>query len=291
LRKKCATVEANMKTTQESGPVTKFVGTPYGRIALEIRGAGPTLVLLHAAGHDRHDFDAIVAPLARDYQVLTVDWPGHGESDLAGPPEQVSAPMLADALEELLKRLEISEAVFIGNSVGGFAAARLAIRCPQRVRALVLVDSGGFNEPSFGARAFCRLKGTEFVTARLWNAFPAHYLKKRNRHVRAILQRVRAAESESAIRVNAAVWRSFTLAEHDLRAAARSIRVPTLIVWGSDDPVITLDRGRLAAEIIPEARLLTLATGHVPFAEDPEGFLTAVRPFLEALPSVERDHE
>ena len=57
------------------------VQTRAGRVAYHESGNGPTVLLLHATLHDRHDFDPIVETLARNYRVIAVDWPEHGESD------------------------------------------------------------------------------------------------------------------------------------------------------------------------------------------------------------------
>jgi 3-oxoadipate enol-lactonase len=175
--------------------------------------------------------------------------------------------------------------VLVGNSVGGFAAARLAVRHPERVRALALVDSGGFAAMTAAARAFCWLKGREWVTRSFERRFAEHYLAKRNPAVTEILRRVDAAHrGRATVAVNAAIWRSFTAPESDLRGTAPGIRCPTLLVWGRHDPVIrAVVEGRTAEALIPGARLVVLETGHCPFAEDPEAFLAAVQPFLDGL--------
>ena len=101
-------------------------------------------MLLHATLHDRHDYDSVLAALAASHRVVAVDWPGHGESDADAGGRQVTAPLLADVLEEVVLEKDLRDLRLIGNSAGGFAAARLAIRHPDRVAGLVLVDSGGF---------------------------------------------------------------------------------------------------------------------------------------------------
>ena len=57
------------------------IQTRAGRVAYRESGSGPTVLLLHATLHDRHDFDPIVETLARRYRTIAVDWPGHGDSD------------------------------------------------------------------------------------------------------------------------------------------------------------------------------------------------------------------
>ena len=119
--------------------------TRAGRVAYHESGSGPTILLLHATLHDRHDFDPVVETLARNYRTIAVDWPGHGESDAVDSPLEASAPLFADVLEDVVEGLGLSGAVLIGNSVGGFAAARLAVpvvRCRGRRRPLASSDRG-----------------------------------------------------------------------------------------------------------------------------------------------------
>jgi pimeloyl-ACP methyl ester carboxylesterase len=101
------------------------IQTRAGRVAYAESGCGPTVLLLHATLHDRHDFDPIVKTLARRYRTIAVDWPGHGDSDAIPAVIEPGAPLFADVLEDVVDGLEVSRAVLIGNSVGGFAAARV----------------------------------------------------------------------------------------------------------------------------------------------------------------------
>lgn len=266
------------------GQDARTVATRLGPVVVHEAGAGAPLVLLHAIGHDHRDFDAIVPRLAARHRLLAVDWPGHGDSPMPAAPESVRATDFADALEDLVAELGLENAAYLGNSVGGFAAARLAARAPHRVATLVLVDPGGFGELGWIDRAFCRVKGTETVTRWVWNAFPEHYLRIRNDPVRQILDRVRTAESPAAVRLHAAVWRSFLDPAHDLRAEAPSIRARTLVAWGEGDPVLPVRDGERAAELVPGARLVRFPTGHMPFAEAPAAFLAALEPFLAGAP-------
>lgn len=262
-----------------------MIRTSQGAIAYERRGAGPAVVLLHGNAHDRHDYDAVIPALARELTVFAVDWPGCGESPAPAEPRASTACGLAALLPEIVAGLGAVPAILIGNSVGGFSAARLALTHPALVRALVLVDSGGFTAHNVLSRLFCRVKGTELVSRLVAERFPRFYLRRRTPTVEAMLARARThARNPAGIAIDAAIWRSFATPEHDLRAQAAAIRVPTLLVWGRHDPVLPLRDAEVARRALPRAGYVVLDTGHVPFAEDPEGFLAAVLPFLrEAL--------
>ena len=264
------------------------IQTSRGSIAYEERGSGQALVLVHANAGDHHNFDSVLPALAVHFRTLAVDLPGFGESQALHSPESSTATHMADALAEFVAALGLENAVFIGNSVGGYAAARLAISAPARVRALILVDSGGFSHQTAFTRLFCRLKGSGFVPQVLDDRFTRLYLKRRNSFVDAIIACSDAYHRDPLrAAVIAALWRSFLDPQYDLRPLAGRIRVPTLLVWGRDDPVLQLADARTALGLIPGSHLVVLETGHMPFAEDPPAFLAAVTQFLAELPAPE----
>lgn len=245
-------------------------------------GSGPPLLLLHGAGHDRRDFDALVPSLSRRFRTLAVDLPGFGESRVATP-RALSAAVLFDVLEELVDGLRLPPVVVLGNSVGGAMAIRLAGRHPARVRGLVLVDPGGFTERSLLVRAFCRLQGSEFVRRHTGRAFARHYLRRSGPLVDDLVDRVAEAEPAS-IAAHAAVWRSFALPSASVVEEARRVRCPTLLAWGLKDPILRASaEGARARAAMPSAHWVPFDTGHVPFLEAKEEFLAAVTPFLDAL--------
>jgi pimeloyl-ACP methyl ester carboxylesterase len=263
------------------------VATRVGPVAYSDDGGGAVVVLLHAALHDRHDFDAIKPDLVRHYRVIAVDWPGHGESP--APASTASAALYADVLDDLVAALDIPPAVFVGSSVGGYCAARLAIANPARVAGLVLVDTGGFLGGPL-SNAYCRFLGTPAVMRRVLPRFVRSYLRAQSDNDEAVLRRVtdRARTSEG-VALTAALWRSFAAADADLRVRAARITAPTLIVWGEHDTAIPARFGRATQRAIAGSRLEVQDSGHLPFSSQPQGFLAVVEPFLgEVLPAARR---
>jgi pimeloyl-ACP methyl ester carboxylesterase len=249
------------------------------------QGQGVPLVLLHANPGDSQDFEAVIPALARNYRVLALDWPGYGKSDLPQRAETADVMLFYKVLKDFLAALSLPPALFIGNSVGGNAAARLAIEAPASVRGLVLVAPGGFTPHTFITRMFCKLQGSRFsLPPRL---FAGLYLKRRTPTVRGMLHRAATAQSEAArIALNRAMWRSFGRLESDLRQVARHIKSPTLLLFGTRDPAIPAGKdGKVAARCIPSAKFVALPCGHASFAEIPESFLAEVQPFLAACGS------
>jgi pimeloyl-ACP methyl ester carboxylesterase len=258
------------------------VSTRAGRLAFDELGAGPGLLLLHAAAHDRHDWDGVRPALAERFRTIALDWPGHGDSPVPPAPWRASAALFADAVEDVVDALDLAPVAVVGNAVGGFAAARLAVRRPRAVSALVLVASGGFDGPTPRSRALGAALGRPFVLRAIYPWFAARYLHARDgAAVRVRQVAVDAARRPGTTEVLTGLWRGFGRPEHDLRADAAAIAVPTLLVWGVHDPVAPPRLGRRAEAAIPGARLIVLDAGHVPFVDRPEAFLAAVLPFLE----------
>lgn len=259
-----------------------FVQTRVGPVFYAEQGTGEPVVLLHATLHDHTDFDAIAGPLAdAGYRVLALDWPGHGRSEMPSGSRPVTAPLLADVLADFVAELDLAPAVFIGNSVGGYAAGRLALDHPDRVAGLVLVNAGGFVKVPLLAP---RILGIPAVSRVVFPRLVPRYMKPDSDRVRAITRRVQdRARSRTGAVVAAALWRSFADPAYDLRADGSRLGVPVLLAWGTRDIVLPLVAARRTKEAIPGAELRTLPTGHVVFASDPDGFLGLVLPFLESV--------
>ncbi len=255
--------------------------TSAGPIAYDERGEGVPLVLLPSGAHERRDFDELRALLPARFRSVALDWPAHGESPAGSEP--ASAMAFAAAAEALVEAVAPEGAVVLGNSVGGFSAARLAIRRPELVRGLVLVDAGGFAPHTPPVRAFCALMSRPGFLRRVYPAFARRYMRPRTEaDRRALKAAVATTREDPGLGTVCDLWASFVAPEHDLRREAGSISAPTLVVWGRRDPVIPLRVGKKVAGSIPGARLVVLDTGHVPHTSDPEGFAAELIPFADA---------
>jgi pimeloyl-ACP methyl ester carboxylesterase len=258
------------------------VETPTGAIAYDEQGDGDdVLVLLASGAHDRHDFDELRALLPEHWRTIAIDWPGHGESPAGDGP--ASAMRLADVAEHVVERLAPQGAVVLGNSVGGFSAARMAIRRPELVKGLVIVDGGGFAGRPPHVRAFCALMARPRFLRAIYPTFSSLYMRARtDADRRARDTGVHTTRHDPGLRAVSELWRSFASPEHDLRAQAHSIAAPTLVIWGRHDPVIPVKVGRRIASTIPDAGLVVMNSGHVPHTTDPQAFAAHLIPFAEA---------
>jgi pimeloyl-ACP methyl ester carboxylesterase len=260
------------------------VNTSLGTLSYTDEGQGPPVLLLHAALHDRTDYDGVRSSLTPRHRVLAVDWPGHGESP--SPETPLTAVQFGDLAVEFVDRLDLTNLVVIGNSVGGYAAARLAIERHERLAGVVLVNTGGFTDHNAATRKFCAVMGGPRIVRLAFPVFVRAYMHARTAGDQAIVRRVVArGRTLDGARTAAALWRSFTEPGHDLRQAAATIAVPVLITWGTKDVSAPRRWGERVASAIPGSRFETFPTGHVVFASEPDAWLATVQPFVESAQS------
>lgn len=258
-----------------------MIETTTGPIACDDRGSGLPVVLLPSGAHDHHDYDELRDLLPDGMRSIALDWPAHGASPAGTGPATVAR--FADIAEELVERLAPGGAVLVGNSVGGFSATRLAIRRPELVKGLVIIDGGGFTGSPPHVRAFCALMSRPGFLRRIYPAFSARYMRARTDADRRSRDAgVATTRQDPGLKAVAELWASFASPEHDLRQEAAQITAPTLVIWGRRDPVIPPRVGRRIAATIPGARLELLDTGHVPHTTDPRGVADLLVPFALA---------
>lgn len=262
--------------------------TSLGTVSYTDDGSGPPLLLLHAALHDHTDFDAVHADLVEGRRVLTLDWPGHGASPLSSGP--LGAVQFGDLLIEFADRLDLRNLVVVGNSVGGYAACRLALDRTERVAGVVLVNTGGFTPHSVFTRMLCAAMGRPAVIGAVFGVFVRSYMRAKTPADQAVVHRVvDRAKTAAGAKTAAALWKSFTEPGHDLRSRAGEIRVPVLITWGAKDPSAPARWGKAIADAIPGSTFETFSTGHVVFSSEPAAWLDTVVPFVDAAHGVGLD--
>jgi len=115
---------------------------PIGDIHLfcEISGQGPPILFIHGLGSSARDWELQVASFSDQYQVVTFDVRGHGQSDK--PPGPYGIPLFATDTAELIRALGIAPVHVVGISMGGMIAFQLAVSYPDLIRSMVIVNSG-----------------------------------------------------------------------------------------------------------------------------------------------------
>ncbi len=250
-----------------------------GTVSVSITGQGPPLWLFHSLLADRESFAAVRAPLERRHSVHLPALPGFGASAAV----EGGLAAVADRMAEALRDRGGEAPIVLGNGYGGFVALQMAIRHPGLVRRLVLADTGAcFSEP--GRQAF---RG---MAAGVEAGGPAKIAEVAMRRLFApdfqeahpdLMAERRAAFLGTDPAVLVAACRA--LAELDLRPDVPSVRVPALVLVGEQDEATPPAMSRELAALLPDARLVVLeGCAHVPQLQDPDRFLAAIEPFLDA---------
>jgi pimeloyl-ACP methyl ester carboxylesterase len=263
------------------------------------------ILLIHGITGSSAQWESVMELLEDDYTVIAPDLLGHGES--AKPRGDYSLGAYASGLRDLLAWLEMPAATVIGHSLGGGVAMQFAYQFPERCERLGLVSSGGLGrEVSVLLRAGT-LPGAEFVLpliAANWS--------------RSLGVAVSDALGKLGLRVGAdlaEMGRGYaSLIDHEARAAfihtLRAVidpggqrvsavdrlylaeEMPSLIVWGSRDPLIPTKHAHTAHEAMPGSRLEIFdGAGHFPQLHDPVRFARIVEDFMEETEPAQIDVE
>lgn len=257
-----------------------LVETKHGKVDVERVGAGRDLVLLHSLLTDRSAFAAVAPALARERRLWLVNLPGYGASTPGGSTIEDQADRVAAALEALgLPR----ETDVLGNGLGGFVAAALAVRHGERFDRLVLVDClASFPEAGREPlRALARTVREKGMGAALDTAvrrmFPPSYIES---HPEVVEER-----KEALRRMDPGTFSTLCLALTRVELAPHlgSIRNRTLVMVGELDATTAPGLVRKLAEGVAGARFeIVRGCGHCPQIEKPEAFVDVVRGFLAA---------
>jgi len=256
------------------------VPIPGGKLAGDVRGAGPAVVLLHGFTLDARLWDGVVDALAAAHTVVRLDLRGHGASSPA------AAPYLAcDDVAHVLDGLGLAHAALVGLSWGGQVALDAALAWPERVRALALVDStlpGHDWSPAWRdmvARLRALALGSQGprAAAAAWFAEPLFAPARARPGLAGALAQW---ETTRAGLLWAGHNAGLALAPA-ARARLRTLRVPTLVVVGERD---LADFQAIAEELavaIPHARKVVLpGVGHLPPLESPAELARVLTEFL-----------
>jgi pimeloyl-ACP methyl ester carboxylesterase len=244
-------------------------------IGFDVTGSGPALLLLHPFPFDRRAWGDVAGSLGR--RVVTMDFRGFGESALAGP---YALEDLAEDATALLDHLGVAMATVVGLSMGGYAALAMAARRPARLAALALCNTRASADSEAARQArqdgIAKLKSgglNEFL-----DGMPVRMLSPKSND--ALKRRVRMLSEQKADAVVEAL--AAMRDRPDRSALLPSLRLPVLVVAGTDDTVTPPSEARAMAQAIPGAKFVEIANaGHLSMLEQPDAFVAAMCAFLD----------
>jgi pimeloyl-ACP methyl ester carboxylesterase len=239
------------------------------------RSEGHPFLVLHGGGGPQTvtGFADLLAA-GRGANVITPIHPGFGGTDR--PDAFTTIGQLAQVYIALLDRLNLSDVTVVGNSVGGWIAAEMAVLDTTRISSIELVDAVGIEVPGHPVVDFFVLSFPEIAQRSYYE--PDKFLidpSTMTPQQQAVLAGNRAALSIYA--------GDTSMMDPTLRERLSAVTIPTRVIWGDHDRIADPDYGRAYANAIPDAEFVLLTkTGHMPQLESPDRLVPAVWDFADA---------
>ena len=269
-----------------AGLSPRFVETEGLRLRYVRQGQGSPVLLLHGFSSSLFTWKDVLPELARSHDVIALDLPGHGASDI---PASLTPELLARVVPAVLDQLGVPRASFVGNSLGGAIAIAVAARSPARVDRLVLIDSAGFNfeaskRPAL-LRALTALPGARLLEHSPRRRWMVSFGLRQVFHDDALVTRERIDEYVVPLLRPRAV-RAFQelLGARDalgFPGTVAEVQQPALVIWGRQDAWIPVSDAEHFRATLPRATAVVLeGCGHMPQEERPQETARLILDFL-----------
>jgi pimeloyl-ACP methyl ester carboxylesterase len=267
----CVASFASAQTTKEI--------TVFGqKINYVEAGTGPTVILLHGLGGSSQVWQFNIAALAEKYHVVVPDQIGFGKSDK--PLVNYRIRTYVDFLDQFCKQLKIERASLVGNSMGGWIATAYTAAFPDRVDKLVLVDAAGYTPPKdLDTRTFYGLNPTtrEGMKVLVAKVFYNKLFLTDAAIDQSITARLAAGDGYTINSITESIIRG----EDFLDDTVKTIKRPTLLIWGRQDGLVPVAEGERFNKDIAGSKLVVFdQCGHMPQIEKAAEFNAAVLKFL-----------
>lgn len=237
-------------------------------------GIGPPLLLLHG-GSGPLDQLPFFARMTETFEVIAPTHPGFGGTPI--PEHFDSLDDLVYLYLDLLDALELREVILLGFSMGGWAAAEIAVRNTARLAKLILVDAVGIKPSDRETRDIADVFGLPApeVTRLLFHD-PA-----KGPNLAAMTEEQHTALAADRIALALYTWEPY-MHNPKLKHRLHRINVPTLLLWGDSDGLVSVEYAEAYRALIPDATLVVIpAAGHMPQIEQPDLFVEYVLAFAE----------
>ncbi len=295
----------------------RYIAVDDKKIHYVTAGAGPAVVLLHGLMEGAWVWREMAEVWAAENRVLAIDLPGHGQSEVLSGVHSV--PLCAQVVEAVMRAEDVTEAVLVGHSMGGYVALAVADLFPEKVKGIVLFHSQAAQDGEEGLkqrrRAIALLEQggeakKDFVTRFMPTLFAPQNRERMADKIAALTEAGRAMSLEAILAIqkglaerksylhilasasadgdNASVLPPRTL--RSLKSAATehgsplaSAPLPFCFIIGRHDEKQNVSKVMSQAMLCGRAEILWLPCGHMGFWEEPEACSAFVRDFLNRV--------
>ena len=242
-------------------------------IYYEVHGSGPPLLLTHGYSSTSAMWQGQIEALSKHHTLLLWDMRGHGQSDYPSDPAAYSEALTVGDMAALLDTIGADSAIVGGLSLGGYMSLAFYRAHPERVRALLIIDTG----PGF--------KKDDARDA--WNKRSHETGDRFEREGLAVLQLASRERSmvvhRDASGLASAARGMLTQRDAGVIETLPHIKVPSLVVVGADDTPFLAASDYMAAKIPGAKKVVIAAAGHAANIDQPQAFNDAVLSFLDGL--------
>lgn len=271
----------NNKYTNEQSEFKLIDGST---LHYRVEGSGPPLVLLHGIGSSLHTWDGWVEQLKNDFEIIRLDLPGFGLTG-ADSFNNYSVERYISVLHSFLDSLNVTRYHIAGNSLGGWLAWEYALDFQEEIEKLILLDAAGFITPDNPPKP---LRLSQKFKKRTVKGAPRFIVRKFLKQAYGDNEKVTGTLVDRYYELNNRPGNGlafYTIATTDYyprSARLPEIKLPTLIMWGSEDKKwIDVSHADLFDELLPDSRVIIYpGLGHLPMEEDP---VTTARDALDFL--------
>ena len=244
------------------------------KIHYEVHGKGPALLLSHGYSSTCRMWDGQIAALKDRYQVIVWDMRGHGESDYPSDPRKYSEVLTVGDMLALIDLVDARQAIVAGLSLGGYMSLAFHASHPERVRALMLFDTGpGFKKDEARAKwnETARQRAATLDAKGLTALNASDEVKlTRHRDATGLAHAARGMLAQQTDRVIQSLDK---------------VAVPTLVLVGANDTNFLAATDYMAAKIKGSTKAVIPDAGHAANLHQPQRFNQAVEAFLARLPA------
>ena len=236
----------------------------------------PAIIFSNSLGTNFSMWQVQIDALKNDFFVICYDTRGHGQS--SAPQGPYTIDQLGQDVIHLLNHLNVEKAAFCGISMGGLTGQWLAINYSARFNYVIVCNTAAKigQEQAWNDRAtLVREQGLQPIAstaASRW--FTEHFIQRNTAIVTSLSNDLGASSAEGYASCCEA------LAKADLREQLKEIKIPVLVIVGTQDPVTTVADGQFMAERIVGSQLFEIDASHISNIEQPKVFSTAIQKFI-----------
>ena len=248
---------------------------------LESGNSKNTLVLIHGLGASAERWDQVIPLFEEDYKVVVPDLIGFGYSDK--PLVDYTPEFFSDFLEKFFLAADLRRPNIIGSSLGGQIAAEFAASHSQHIEKLILVSPAGVmkqSTPALDAYIMAAMYPNEESAKNAFEMMEGSGRSVNENIVNGFIERMRLPNAKLAFMSTLLGLKNAEI----ITSKLQTISAPTLIVWGSNDPVIPITHADSFVSSIQDCRFYRMdGCGHTPYVQDPRTFAGKVLEFLNGV--------